>query len=183
MRKIISFVILCLVLFGSLAISVQGKEIFTVPNLSQINRNVNLSSGDSVTGSISVSGGLGNGINFFVVDPNGNTIVNYDRTTSTSFSFSASTAGNYKMTFDNSFSLLSSKSVTLDYSVHSANILSQNTILIIVSLVVVLILMFVGVAVSKRTRTRHQNTTVNQALLERSIMKYFIVVSIKGRVI
>ncbi|KPV64702.1 MAG: emp24/gp25L/p24 family/GOLD [Candidatus Bathyarchaeota archaeon BA2] len=70
-------------------------------------------------GSITVSGG-GNDIDFYITDPNGNTILRYDRATQTSFSFTASTTGTYTMHFDNSFSIISSKSVTLSYSISKA---------------------------------------------------------------
>lgn len=72
------------------------------------------------SGSISVSGGSGNDINLYVTNPNGNTILSYDRATQTSFSFTASTTGSYTMHFDNSFSWFSSKSVTLNYTIAEA---------------------------------------------------------------
>jgi hypothetical protein len=80
---------------------------------------IHLFKGDSVSGTISVSGGSGNDINFRATDPNGNDLAYQDRTTYTSFSFTASISGTYTLTFDNSFSLLSSKSVSLSYSVQS----------------------------------------------------------------
>ncbi len=104
----------------SLIVLAYADETFTVPPSWQTTRAVSLKEGDSVTGSITVSGGSGNDINLYVTDPNGNTILRYNRATRTSFSFSASMTGTYKMHFDNSFSIISSKSVTLDYSVKTS---------------------------------------------------------------
>ena len=126
--------------------------------LSKETATVGLSSGDSVSGSFSAS----SAINFQVTDPNGNILVTYDRIVSTSFSFSASMTGTYTMTFDNSFSLITSKTVTLDYSVHPAvagvpeNTWLPTLLLIgIVAFVVFLliVIVFVGVAV-RHSRAR-----------------------------
>ena len=120
MRKYIPIVILSIILLCSFVVAVYGQQTFTVPALSSTTQKLNLNAGDSVSGSLSVVGGSGNDINFQVTDPNGNTLVSYSRVTGTSFSFSASMTGTYTMTFDNSFSLISSKSVTLNYSVQPA---------------------------------------------------------------
>jgi hypothetical protein len=163
-KKYLTLAILSLALLSALIVSVYASETFTVPSLSQITRTVNLSQGDSVSGSISVYGGSGNDINFRVTDPNGNTLVSYDRITYTSFSFSASMTGTYNMIFDNSFSLISSKSVTLDYSVKPAVLgVPQNTVLIIVAIVVILIIIVaIGVALSRRSHVSRPYTPSGQ---------------------
>jgi hypothetical protein len=152
-KKCLPLAILSLALLCFLIVSVYASETFTVPSLSQTVRTVNLSQGDSVSGSISVYGGSGNDIDFHVTDPNGNTILSYARVTDTSFSFSASITGTYKMVFDNSFSLISSKSVTLDYSVQPSVLgIPLNTLLIIAAVVVVLIIIVaIGVVLSRRS--------------------------------
>lgn len=94
-----------------------GTVTFTVPATQEFVSTILLDGGDKVAGSINVSGGSGNDIDFYVTDPNGNTILRYDRATQTSFSFAASITGTYTMHFDNSFSWFSSKSVTLNYSI------------------------------------------------------------------
>lgn len=96
------------------------QETFTVPPGRDITRSLQLNNEDKVSGSISVVGGAGNDVNFFVTDPNGNTILRCDRATQTSFSFTASISGTYILHFDNSFSIISSKSVTLSYRISRA---------------------------------------------------------------
>jgi len=138
-------VLLLLVLLSlSLIVGVARAETFTVPPPQEITRTIGLSNGDRVSGSISVVGGSGNDIDFYVTDPDGNVILRYDRITQTSFSFSASTTGTYTMHFDNSFSIFSSKSVTLDYTVTESILgLPQEYFLILLGLIVVLIVVVV----------------------------------------
>lgn len=157
MRKYIPLAILSIVILCSLVVSVYGQQTFTVPALSKTTQTLNLSAGDSVSGSLSVLGGSGNDINFQVTDPMGNTLVSYDRVTSTSFSFSASMTGTYTMTFDNSFSLISSKSVTLNYSVQPAIAgVPQNTFLLLIGAiaVILIIIVVIVVAVSRHSHPR-----------------------------
>ena len=85
---------------------------------SQCTLTFNLNNGDQVSGSISVTGGSGNDINFYITNPTGGQIYNAGRVSGgTSFSFTADSSGAYILHFDNSFSLLSSKQVTASYDV------------------------------------------------------------------
>lgn len=128
----------------SLVVGIARAETFTVSPHQEITRPIGLSNGDRVSGSISVVGGSGNDIDFYVTDPNGNIILRYDRVTQTSFSFSASTTGTYTMRFDNSFSIFSTKSVTLDYTVTESILgLPQEYFLVLLGLIVVLIVVVV----------------------------------------
>jgi len=78
----------------------------------------NLNNGEKVSGSISISGGSANDINFYVTNPAGAQIYNAGRVTGgTTFSFTADSSGAYTLHFDNGFSLLSSKQVTVSYDV------------------------------------------------------------------
>jgi hypothetical protein len=89
---------------------------------SQCTLTFNLNNGDSVSGSISVTGGSGNDVNFYISDPTGGQIYNAGRVSGgTSFSFTANSSGAYILHFDNSFSLLSSKQVTVSYDVSSSS--------------------------------------------------------------
>ena len=107
-------------LLGSLIAIVHAQQTtFTVPPLSGQTVKLDLNQGDSVNGTFSASGGTGTGIDFKVTDPNGKELLSYNYTDSKAFSFSASTAGTYNMSFDNSFcSCEGGKNVTLDYSVN-----------------------------------------------------------------
>lgn len=137
----------------SLIIGIAKAETFTVPPLQEVTRSVGLSDGDRVSGSISVVGGSGNDVNFYVRDPNGNTVLSYDRVTQTGFSFSASITGTYVMHFDNSFSLLSSKSVTLDYTVTKSILgISQEYFLALVVIVIVVIIVVIAIVLVRRKK-------------------------------
>lgn len=149
MKKIV--LIPLILLSFCLVVGIARAETFTVPPLQEVTRSIGLNDGDKVSGSISVVGGSGNDINFYVTDPNGNTITRYDRVTQTSFSFSASMTGTYVMHFDNSFSILSSKSVTLDYSVtKSIAGIPQDVFLVLVVIVVIIIVAVVVLARRKK---------------------------------
>ena len=109
-------------LLGSLTVFVYA-EMFTVPPLGEQTVTVNLNQGDSVKGTVSVTGGTGTGVDFMVSDPNGNELLSYNYTSYTAFSFSASTTGVYTLSFDNSFcSCYGGKTVTLDYSVNNETV-------------------------------------------------------------
>jgi hypothetical protein len=136
------------------------SETFTVPPLSFSTRGIGLHSGDAVVGSIDVIGGSGNDINFYVTDPNGNTVLNYYRTSHSSFSFSASITGTYFLRFDNSFSLISSKSVSLDYTVKASIFgIPQDTFYIIVIILAIAVVTIVVVAVALTKRKPKLTTT------------------------
>jgi len=142
------FVILLVAMIGCVR---AGTETFTVSPLQEVVRTVGLSEGDKVSGSITVSGGTGNDINFYVTDPNGNTILRYDRTSQTSFSFTASTTGTYTMHFDNTFSIFSSKSVTLDYTITKAILgLAPELFYLLVIIIVIVISAIVVFALKRR---------------------------------
>ncbi len=77
----------------------------------------NLQKGDELIGSISVTGG-NHDINFWVTDPSGQFIIGKQGIVSgKDFSFKVSRSGAYVLNFDNSFSLLTSKVVTLSYDI------------------------------------------------------------------
>jgi len=152
LKKVV-FIPLILLLF-SLVVGFVKAETFTVPPSQEVTRSIGLANGDKVSGSLSVVGGSGNDANFYVTDPNGNTILRYDRVTQSSFSFSASMTGTYTMHFDNSFSWFSSKSVTLDYSVTKsiAGIPQETFLLLVAIIVIVAIIIAVAIVLSRRKK-------------------------------
>ena len=90
---------------------------------SQCTLTLNLNNGDKVSGSISITGGSSNDVNFYVTNPSGAKIYDAGRVTDgTSFAFTADTSGAYILHFDNSFSLLSGKQVTVSYDVSTGGI-------------------------------------------------------------
>ncbi len=79
---------------------------------------ISLNQWDKVTVSLSVSGGWGNDIDFWVENPSDETILDLGRVSgSASSEFSASQTGTYELYLSNSFSIFSSKTVTLTYDV------------------------------------------------------------------
>jgi emp24/gp25L/p24 family/GOLD len=81
----------------------------------------NLNNGDKVSGSVSITGGSANDVNFYITNPSGAQIYNAGRINGgTSFSFTADASGAYILHFDNSFSLFASKQVTVSYDVTSS---------------------------------------------------------------
>ncbi len=77
---------------------------------------VNLKSGQRFSESLSISGGGGNDIDFWVTDPVGATIVNLGRVSQgRSFEFTANKNKAYTLYFGNTFSWFSSKTVYLTY--------------------------------------------------------------------
>jgi hypothetical protein len=87
----------------------------------------NVNSGYKITGSFQVTGGSGNDIKFWITDPEGNTILNLGTVSKgTSFDFTASKSGIYILHFDNSFSLISSKVVSLTYNLDTASAITSN---------------------------------------------------------
>ena len=87
-----------------------GVVIFVPISAQELNR---------ITGELTIEGGSGNDINFRIVDPFDNTIQDVGRISNQrSFAFVASVVGNYRLEFDNSFSIFSNKVVTYSVIVH-----------------------------------------------------------------
>jgi hypothetical protein len=79
----------------------------------------NLNKDAKFTGSVSVSGG-NNDINFWVANPTGDHIIPKQGVhVGKSFQFEAESNGGYTLNFDNSFSLVTSKTVTLTYKIEN----------------------------------------------------------------
>lgn len=120
----------------------------------------NLDSGQTLSGSISISGGSGNDVNFYATNPQGATILNSGRVSGgTSFSLTAESSGAYTLHFDNSFSIFSSKTVTVSYDVKSPSIINTggidtNLLLMIgaVVLISIIVILVVVVAVAPARR-------------------------------
>ena len=152
MNKPIFVLIVFLMLLGSLTVFVYA-EMFTVPPLGEQTVTVNLNQGDSVKGTVSVTGGTGTGVDFMVSDPNGNELLSYNYTSYTAFSFSASTTGVYTLSFDNSFcSCVGGKNVTLTYSINDktapGDLTAKSTAAFPDSTLTILVVVMVGVAVA-----------------------------------
>lgn len=72
-----------------------------------------------VTGDLTIEGGSGDDIDFWITDPAGNTVLGAGRVSrSHTFSFIAATDGNYQVNLGNTFSLFSNKVVTVSLMIH-----------------------------------------------------------------
>lgn len=147
--------ILCLIFSVCLVIPVQAYfEAFTISAFSQATRKVELQAGETITGTVRSSGaGQNDGINFYITESNGNTILRYDNKSDMSFSFTASMTGNYTLHFDNTRSMIP-KGITLNYSTEfrifgiSPNLF--NAILAVVIIVVAIIIVAVILVLRRR---------------------------------
>lgn len=80
---------------------------------------VNLDKGAKFTGSLSIAGG-NNDINFWIANPTGDHIIpKQGVSVGKSFQFEAESNGGHTLNFDNSFSLITSKTVTLTYKIEN----------------------------------------------------------------
>ena len=177
-NKHVFALIVFLVLLASLIVCVHASTTFTVPPLSEQTVKVNVNQGDSVKGTVSVSGGTGTGVDFMISDPNGKELLSYNYTSYTTFSFSASITGTYALSFDNSFcSCEGGKNVTLDYSVNdkpangSLDVGSSGgfPLVIILILVIVIVAIAAVVILMRRPRT-NTNTAAVSPQATRTVM-------------
>jgi hypothetical protein len=142
-------ILLSVVVFSVKASSV---ETIQVGALSEQMLIFNLKSGQKFTGSLAISGGSGNDIDFWITDPQGTTILNLGRVSQgKSFDFTAQASGAYTFHFSNDFSLLSSKTVNLTYDIGLPSIfgIDFGLFLIIVGIIVVLLLLVLGLAIMR----------------------------------
>jgi len=151
--KIGFLILFSIVILQCIKITYASTETFTVPPLQEITRILELKEGEIVSGSITVSGGSGNDINFYVTNPKGDIILRYDRTTDVDFSFTATISGTYIMHFDNSFSIISSKTITLSYSIKTSILgVPQDVFLLFLVLVIALIAIVSIIVVLRRSK-------------------------------
>lgn len=155
----ITLILLSVVAFSVKASSVESVE---VSPLTQQMLVFNLQTGQKFTGSLSISGGSGNDINFWITDPQGATILNLGRVSQgTSFDFTAQSSGAYTLYFDNSFSLLSSKTVSVTYDIGLPSVLGidfgQFLIIIVVIVALLFVIVALAVALNRRKRTAKTN--------------------------
>ncbi|MCJ7761543.1 emp24/gp25L/p24 family protein [Candidatus Bathyarchaeota archaeon] len=110
-------VILFLISTFSLA-RASNVEVVSVGPLATRTLTFNLNQGQRFSGSLSISGGSGNDIDFWVTNSVGATILNLGRVSQgRQFAFTADRDGGYTLHFGNTFSLISTKTVTLTYDV------------------------------------------------------------------
>lgn len=100
MQKRAILVILFLVVVSFMFVSVHASETLQVLSGQEITRNIDLTSGDRVTGTLTETG-LGTAIDFTITDLGNNAILQYASTLGTTFSFTAANNGTFTMHFRN----------------------------------------------------------------------------------
>ena len=132
---------------------------------------LNLQKGQTLSGSLSISGGSGNDVDFHVTNPQGSTIIDRGRVSGgTSFSFTADSDGAYTLHFDNSFSLFSSKEVRTTYDVSSPYVpniggTDLSVILLIVGIISVALIVIVAMVLVLRSKGSVTHKPVLQSSL------------------
>lgn len=140
----------CVVL-GTIGIAIGDNASFTIQPLEDRIITLNLKETDSVSGSFSVVSNDQTGINFFVIDPYNNTILQYDNVFYRDISFTAKSDGSYQMRFDNSLSDAYSKTVSVNYNTtHYIFGIPQEQFLFILIAIVALIGIMLFVALSPK---------------------------------
>jgi hypothetical protein len=109
--------ILVLSMFMFVAIVAADNASFIVQPQQEHVITLSLHETDSVSGSFSVASNDETGINFFISDLQGKTILTYNNVLQKSFTFIAESTGNYLLHFDNSLSSSYSKTVALNYNI------------------------------------------------------------------
>jgi len=137
---IMTVLILSVSLSMFIVVTVADNASFTVQPQEEHVITLNLKETDSVSGSFSVVSDDESGVNFYVTDPAGNTILRHDNVGQRSFSFTAQATGDFKLHFDNSVSSVYSKKVVLDYNItHYIMGMPQEQFLLLVIFAVALI--------------------------------------------
>lgn len=95
------------------------SESFSVPPLTIRIFYFEMNKGETFVCKVSATGGSGNDIDVRLNDPLEKEILYFPRVIDKTFSFQAKQTGNYTISFDNSFSILSAKRVSIDYSIES----------------------------------------------------------------
>jgi hypothetical protein len=154
LRKTVLLLIIALLLASPVLVSAEST-LFKVPAGGYYPVTVSMNSGDRLDYSFQVSSWRGTDeIAFSIRDPNGNSVVSLGRVGGYSGSYTASSSGSYTMYFDNGFSIITEKDVSLNYGVTPApipGVLSAPTLGSITSLawilvVLAVIAMVVGIA-------------------------------------
>ena len=124
-------------------------QTLTVPEFDSQNIPIRLNQGDEVKLNVTV---LSGNVNFAIIYPDGSVHAN-NTIHGISLTFTAPITGTYKFYFDNSISAISSKTVTLDYSIISTE-LKMSIIVVILAMVIFV----VGVFVFARRRKTNPET-------------------------
>ena len=102
---------------GAIPTAYAKEESIVIPAASYYYLDFNLEKGDRIDFTIDVRGGSGNDINLDITKPNGVVILSGGCISSCADSITADMDGIYRIEFDNTFSLVSAKTVFIDYTI------------------------------------------------------------------
>ena len=102
---------------GAIPTAYAKEASFVVQALDAYYLDFNLGKGDRIDFTIDVRGGSGNDINLQITKPNGVAILDGGCVSSCADSITADMDGIYRFEFDNSFSIVNSKTVFIDYTI------------------------------------------------------------------
>ncbi len=138
-------------LCGTLLISnIKATDVktLTVQPLSKGTIIIQINQGVIFKGSLAISGGSGNDIDFWITNPEGQTIKDLKRVNEgEEFQFESEKAGAYTLHFDNGFSLLSSKIVTITFNIE---LQTTSLVFLIIAMVTIFVVAVVVVLLLKR---------------------------------
>jgi hypothetical protein len=156
--------ILIIVVLLSMPLITKGEGVKTVQigplQTSYLVYNLNI--GDRFSGSLSITGGSGNDIDFSVTDPLGTTVLDLGRVSNgREFNFEAERNGAFRLVFDNSFSLISQKTVTLSYSISPPLIFGfefpQFVLIVVVIIIVLVAVVLLAYNLGKMKQRKEEN--------------------------
>lgn len=117
---------------------------------------LDLNEGMKIDGSMSITGGSGNDVDFWITDPVGNKIVDLGRVSQgTQFEFTANQDGAHSLHFDNAFSILSNKNIVLTYNITISG-MDGSQLLILAFLVIAVIAVGIVVILKRGRNNRSE---------------------------
>jgi len=154
MNKKVGIVFLSVLLLLASVVSAAEVETITIGALSEETFTYNLNEGQQFSGSLSVSGGLGDNIIFSVKAPNGTEIVNLGSVSEgTEFDFMANQDGAYTLIFF--FFCLVSRTVNLTYDIKTLTIAGlDGTQVLIASFLVILVIVTGIIVIFKKGKSQ-----------------------------
>lgn len=146
MCKKMGIVFLSVFLLLGSVVNAAEVETITIGALSEETVTYNLNDGQQFSGSLSISGGLGDNIIFSIKAPNGTEIVNMGSVSEgTEFEFIANQDGAYTLVFSNVG--LVSRTVNLTYDIKTLTIAGLDGTQVLIASFLVILVIVVGIVV------------------------------------
>ncbi|MEJ2242815.1 MAG: emp24/gp25L/p24 family protein [Candidatus Bathyarchaeota archaeon] len=145
MKKYFPIFLLIILLLSVEIITAEEMELISVSAGGRSTFAINLEVGQKCWGTISIEGESENDIDFYIQNPEGITIIELGRVSQGDiFEFKAQEAGSYVLNFDNYFSSIGSKVITLTYKLSLTPIVGIDPVLfltIIFAVIIIIVLL------------------------------------------